>query len=575
MSKARAKELIDFSNRLFTAKQPLLTLWQEIAENIYPQRADFTTKFVVGEDFTSHLIDSFPMQLRQELGDSFSALLRPKDRQWFRATTMDEDIDADPDNAKYLEFITKTIRSYLYDRRSQFVKASKQADHDYASFGNAVKSLEERRLPPPDRSHLIMRDYHLRDTAWLENEITEVDRLDIKDAMTGRTMRRKFGDKALHESVKRAYEQQPHQEFEIRTIVMPSDEYDYIEPTDKAGKSGSKKNKHPFTRCYIDVTNMKLLREEGLIGFPYIVSRWHQVSGSQYAFSPAAMSALPDSRMTQQLTWILLDAGEKAVEPPMIATEEAVRQVDLRSGKLSWIDYNYDERLGEALRPIKIEGDIAAGLSLRQDVREILTRAFYADRIKLPDPQKEMTAFETAKRIEEHIRNLLPLFEPIEVEDNVRLLEHAYLQLSNMGAFGPAERVPQVLRGAEITWSFESPIQEASSRLLVERGQETLQIVGMAQQNGFARTSPVDSQKIVNDMVRGINGPADWRLSQADQDAAAEQAAAKQQLTAAADQLGAGADIVSKVSDASMRADQAMLPPKQKQLALPAPARAA
>lgn len=570
MSKARAKELVDFSNRLYTKKLPLHSLWQEIAENIYPQRADFTTQFVTGEDFTAHLIDSYPMQLRQELGDSFSALLRPKDRMWFKATTMDEERDSDPENARYLEFLTRTMKAYLYDPRSQFIKASKQGDHDYASFGNAVTSLEERRLPPPQRSHLILRNYHLRDCAWLEDDITEVDRLDIKDAMSGRTMKRKFGDKKLHETVKRACETEPHREFEIRCITMPSDEYDYIEPTAKS--QGKKAPKLPFIRCYVDVTNMQLLREEPLIGFPYIVSRWHMVSGSQYAFSPAAMSALPDSRMTQQLTWILLEAGEKAIEPPLIATEEAVRQVDLRAGKLSWIDYNYDERLGEALRPIKIEGDINAGLALRQDVREILKRAFYADRIALPNPEREMTAYETAKRIEEHIRNLLPLFEPVEVEMNVRYLEACFLQMTNMQAFGGLEMAPGGLRGEEIAWSFETPIQEASSRLLVERGQETLARIGEAQQLGLISASPVHNDKVMKDVVRGINGPATWRKTEEEQAAEAEQMAAKQQLNSAAEQLGAGAEIVGALSDASMKAEQASIPYQQR-LALPAPAK--
>lgn len=571
MSKARAKELIDFSNKLFTHKMPINSLWQEIAENIYPQRADFTSRFVRGEDFTSHLIDSYPSQLRQELGDSFSALLRPKDRMWFRATTMDEEMDADPANARYLEFITKTMRSHLYDPRSGFIKTTKQADHDYATFGNAVFSLEEHRLPPPQRSHLLLRAYHLRDAAWLENEITEVDRLDLKDSMSGRAMKRKFGEGKLHETVKKACEDEPHKEFEIRVVVMPSDEYDYVDATKSAG--GRAQTKLPFTRCYVDVSNQVVLREEGLIGFPYIVPRWHLVSGSQYAFSPAAMSALPDARMTQQLTWILLEAGEKAIEPPLIATEEAVKSVDVRAGKLSWVDFAYDEKLGEALRPIKIEGDIGAGLSLRQDVREILTRAFYADRIRLPDPQKEMTAYETSKRIEEHIRNLLPLFEPIEVEYNVRALESAFLQLSNMGRLGSAADIPDALSAEEITWSFESPIQEASNRLLVERGNETLQVVETAKQMGAIMVSPVHQDRIVKDMVRGINGPATWRKSREEEEAEETQQQLSLGLEKAVAQADQTAQIAGNVADASMKIGQAMQPTPP--LALPAPQRAA
>jgi hypothetical protein len=44
MSKSRVRELALQGDKLFSKRQPLLSLWQTMAENFYPIRADFTTQ---------------------------------------------------------------------------------------------------------------------------------------------------------------------------------------------------------------------------------------------------------------------------------------------------------------------------------------------------------------------------------------------------------------------------------------------------------------------------------------------------------------------------------------------------
>ncbi|MTV47254.1 portal protein, partial [Streptococcus pneumoniae] len=75
--------------------------------------------------------------------------------------------------------------------------------------------------------------------------------------------------------------------------------------------------------------------------------------GSQYAHSPAVVAALPDARLLQQITAVILEAGEKAITPPMVGVQEAIRgDVAVYAGGITWVDAEYDERLGEVLRPM-------------------------------------------------------------------------------------------------------------------------------------------------------------------------------------------------------------------------------
>jgi hypothetical protein len=93
------------------------------------------------------------------------------------------------------------------------------------------------------------------------------------------------------------------------------------------------------------------------------VPRWQTISGFQYAYSPCTSIALPDARMMQQMSRIILEAGEKSVDPPVVAVEEAVREVNLAAGGITWADFSFDGKLREAVQPIQIENNMQVAFS--------------------------------------------------------------------------------------------------------------------------------------------------------------------------------------------------------------------
>ena len=293
MSKARAQELIDFGDRLFSDKANLDSLNQEIAENVYPTRACFTRDMVLGEDYAEDQMDSYPSLARRELGNAMSAVQRPRGKQWFAATTQNDILDNDPDVGRFLEYIASEVRNGLYDPRSKMIGVTKEADHDYVSFGQACMTLEEC----PDRDHpreyLFMELHHLAQVAWKENRVRVIDHVHAKDTMTPWQMCQDFGHKNLAEPVKRAIDKEPNKQFNFRKIVVSAYEYDYLTP--RAASESKKSRKLPFVVIYVDADNCKVLREGPLAHLPYVIPRWHRLNRTPYAFSPAAMTALPDS----------------------------------------------------------------------------------------------------------------------------------------------------------------------------------------------------------------------------------------------------------------------------------------
>jgi hypothetical protein len=66
--------------------------------------------------------------------------------------------------------------------------------------------------------------------------------------------------------------------------------------------------------------------------------------GLAYAYSPATVVALPDARLLQQMTLTLLEAGQKAVDPPLKATSEAIRAASTVCRRHYLGRCEYDER---------------------------------------------------------------------------------------------------------------------------------------------------------------------------------------------------------------------------------------
>jgi hypothetical protein len=557
----RAQELIDLGNRLYRTKLPFDGLCQELAWQFAPDLADFTRKIVLGEEWNDHVMDSYPIQASRDLSNSLSAMLRPKDRPWFKCTTLDDEMDADEENARFLEYLTKTIRSNLYNPRAKFVRATKEADRFYVNFGQAIIQIDEDH----SRTHLIFRNRHLRDACWLENRLGDVDHLHIKEPMTARQMIRQYRaqwDK-IHQSVKKAADEEPNKEFDVRLVCMPRDEYDYsptMDPRKLRGMVKARKVRTPFVLIHIDATNNLILKEEGRVAFPFVVPRWHRFANFQYAFSPATMPGLSDARMSQMLAQILMEAGEKAVNPPLLARENVIREANLQAGAISWADIEYDEKLTDAMTPLStVTGHMATGFEMRKHVHEMIGKSFFLDKLTLPEAGSQMTATEVQRRLEEHVRNLLPLFEPMEVEYNTKLLDTVFTYLRSMQKFDWAQ-MPKSMIGADIAWSFESPIQQAQLRLMVEQAKATWEVEAIAMK--FGAEPQTNTSLVARDAVRGVGGPATWRLSPEEMQAIAAQKQQAQTMQGLMQMVGGGAEVAGKVGEAATKLrDGGVLPP--------------
>lgn len=528
------KKLVERGTKLFTKRSSIMSLWQDIADNFYPERAQFTYSRDIGDEFASHLNSSYPIMVRRELGNAFSAMLRPRSEEWF-SISVDNDDELDTAGKEWLEWASGVQRRAMYDRLSGFVRATKEGDNDFAAFGQCVLS---REIDWKEQV-LLYRCWHLKDVAWTEKYNGQLGEVHRKWKPEIGYLKKRF--KSLHRSI--ASCKDDFKEIECRHVVMPTEDYD------------GKQFRTPYVSLYVDAENDHILEETGSWSKVYTIPRWQTVSGSQYAYSPATVAGLPDARLIQAMTLTLLEAGEMAVRPPLVGVKEAIRSdVQVFAGGITWADAEYDERMGEVLRPLaQDKSALPFGIEMNQDTRQMLASCFYLNKLTLPPADREMTAYETGQRIQEYIRSALPLFEPMEVEYNGDLCEGTFDDLMRVGAFSNRE-MPRSLSGQEVRFKFTSPLHDAIERKKGTKFLEAKQLIREAVELDPSTIAALDARKSLRDALFGIGTPAAWVRDEEVVEQMAEQQQAQQEAEGMAQQIGGAAQVAEQIG----KADQAL-----------------
>ena len=493
--KLSAEQLLQMAEQQFTQQALVLPLWQTLADHFYPERADFTVTRNVGQEFADHLMDSFPLLMRRDLGNSLSAMLR--DGEWFNMN-----VDFTPDHAgkMWLQDSTHTLRKLMYARDANFVNATKQSDHDFVTFGNCVKSVEMNRL----RTGLLYRCWHLRDCAWFEDVTGHVCGVFRRTKMSRYDLIQYFGEENLHPSITKDAQKEPFVKRDIVHMVVPSQML-----------GDDKYEKFPYVSIWIDSSLKLTIEETGSLHKIYVVPRFQTIAGSSYAYSPATTVGLSDARTLQAMTHTLMEAAERYARPPILATSKAVRSdIDLGPDGITWLDEKYDERLGSALRTLPQDrGGWPVGDAERMRITETLQSAFYLNKLTLPEVNRDMTAYEVQERMKQFRRENLPLFAPIEAEDNGAICELSFEIAVANNMLGSPYDIPESLQGVDVEFKFESPLTANENEEIAQRFAQVRQMLSESLQLDPSVGADINLSAALRDTVSGIGAPQRWLSS--------------------------------------------------------------
>jgi len=426
----------------------------------------------------------------------------------------------------------------MLHRKSQFLRATTEFDHDWATFGQGVIQPSFNRAT----QGLLYRSWHLRDVAWTLNVDGVLDIVYRQWKPRAVDLAKLFPG-ALHKDVAAKLEKDPYCEVPTWHVVVPAEMYTAVA------------TKHPFVSLFIDIARKHVMEAKGVLELGYIIPRWATISGSQYAFSPATAIALMDARGLQNMMYTLLEAGEKAVNPPMAANKHVFGGQAPRAyaGGTTWADYT-DGALKDHFQIIEMDkSGIPLGMDMMRDLREQISEAMYSKRILLPPMVSHVSAYEMGERAKQHIREILPLFSPYEDEVNAPLCDDAFEKLLRVGAFGSLLDMPEELRGAEVEFSFESPLHDAVDQAKVQV------FMDMNQQMTTAMAVDPTVKHVVNmgvayrDVIQANQTPAKWMRTEAEAKAMADNEKAAADASQALALQQQGADVAQTIGDTNIQ----------------------
>jgi len=550
MADSRAMELLRIGSLAFTKASGYFSMCQELGELYYPLRADWTTEFTLGTDFATGVLDGFTINSRETLGNAIDSMLRQG--EWFAVGTGDEKRDKRAINAIALKRVTNMFRRIITDHRTGFQRATKEADHDWVTFGNPVLSWEAS----PGRDFMLLRAWHPKTVAWMTNDAGQIDMAFRRGRMQARNIEQKFKTGAwrgtLHKEIQDACRLDPSKEFPLMHVVAPTEQiYGW-------NRGDMRRIKHKFVSFYLDETYQENLSDQGTPVFSYVIPRYRTVSNFTRGFSPMAINSLPDGRMLQSMASVILEQGEKAVDPPIVVDQNVFKNDwNLYAGGITQGDLGEYDDIRKVMQVVNTSQGMSAGLELKADVRAMIAEAWLLNKLFLPNV-REMRELEVMVRTEEFRRSALPFFNPIDSEYHAPLLSTGLEMAFHLG-FIPMDVLPDELQDQDVVWAFDSPLKDAEGQKTVASFNTAVQIIaaGSQAEPGLAKQFNIAEAAI--DAVMGAGAKPEWIKPEKERKNVAAQDKQAQQIQEVAGMLQTGAAAASDVSAAKVNAEAAGL----------------
>lgn len=224
---------------------------------------------------------------------------------------------------------------------------------------------------------------------------------------------------------------------------------------------------------------------------PHVCPRWAVTSNDPYGRS-VAMDCLPDVMQLQRETSRKLEAIEKMVRPPLLASMELKNEPSsILPGHLTYVNSLGPDK---GMRPIyTVNPQIG---DMMNDLKEIQTRiktGFFNDLfLMLSEATKEMTAYEVAQCQQEKLQVLGPVVERFQNEFASPAIQRIFRIAERKGVLPD---LPDSLKGIPISIEYVSMLslaQKASATAGMERYAQMTAMVSQTYPEAKAMLKPVE-----------------------------------------------------------------------------------
>lgn len=444
------------------------SFWQRIAHRVMPAAATFTEQTSEGEMREERAFDTTAITANERFAAFIHEGMTPRDQQWHGLEPEDDDLKEDHEVRVYMDRLAKTLFAYRYRPDANFTSQRQENGLALGAFGNCAMFVDE------DESLLGLRyrAVPIQEVFWDENHQGMVDTLYRRYLLTARQAVQKFKKdcpaKIADEAAKKPFEL-----HEFVHCVRPNDE----RKQGRADYLGMQ-----WASYHVYVKDKSVVSRGGYRTWPYGIGRFMKGTRELFARSPA-VAAFPAILTVNEQKKTVLRSGQKAVDPPVLLTEEGLLEAfNLRSGALNYGGLN-DQGTPLAV-PFNTGAKVELGIELMAMEQQAINNAFMVSLFQILAEKPNMTATEVMARLQEKAELLSPTTGRLEAEDLGPIIEREIDILAHQSATRwIIDEMPDALRerGGAYKPVYTGPLsraRRAGEALAITRTYESAAVIG-------------------------------------------------------------------------------------------------
>lgn len=421
------------------------TLWQEVAEHILPDRAEFLTRSVAGERRGGSIFDTTAIDANLALAGYLQSNLTSQSSDWFTIGPKRQELKDMWDVKRWFEMADSIMTASFSN--SEYYNAMSVFYTDLPSLGTAPMFID-RTLGP---FNMLFRPFSCRDALLAEDQYGEIDTLYRPFEWTLRQCAMAWGKENLSPDYQKLLDSGKEEE---KVPILHA-----VEPRPDRKTNLELSQQMPVASVYMEEKTGHFLEVGGYMSFPFVVGRFYKWGDDPYGRCPG-MLALPDICTADDQDKTNLGAGHLAVRPPLNIPVDMDGKIRMTPDAL-----NYMGKSNERVTPIHtgING-LPYSIEMQKERQERIKSKFFMNVIMMMDQSGNVykNIPEIAAREQEKMNFLGPMVGRFMHQVLGKTIERSFMLHMVNGMFPPP---PRVLEGEEIEIEYISPLARTMKQL--------------------------------------------------------------------------------------------------------------
>lgn len=412
----KVKAILERHKKMEQEKNPWLKNYQKIGEMVMTRKQNFTSASTQGEFVTTKLFSGAAGRANHNMSSALLGALWPNGSKSIQIVAPDDMKEEESETEEVKAFfarVTKTVAEVIDNPLAGFATALDEYMLDQGAFGiSGIAAYETEDEHMPIRFEAV----DAKKITISENKYGAVDTVYICKEMTIKQLVATYGEDKVSTVSANMFNKG---QLEEKVKVLHA-----IEPRVDRIIGGYGNGNYPIASIEIEIDRTHTLREMGFHEMPVFVTRFWKAMGEIYGRSPA-MELMPEIAELNIQTELIIRAGEKNLNPPIIVSQENIignGSINTSAGAVNVKRMSgRAEGTGKAVEQIITVGEMQSTYKRIDVLEEIIKNGFLQDRLMDLNNEQRMTLGETNIRNELrgqtlgniYLRQIIELFAPL------------------------------------------------------------------------------------------------------------------------------------------------------------------